>query len=412
MSDVTPARFADVTVVGAGLTGSLVALALAERGAAVQLIEAPGVLAATAFSYAGVPWWSGPAGALGELQAGALRTWQALSLRHGDLGVESCSLALLPDVGEGPLAASHLTTLLPHGPEGTWIEAEALRALEPRLRPRQQSGALLLPYARVALERWSLGLRRALRRLRVHRLQGRVCQLMPVSAGPGTTPVQLRCTDGTLLSCRHVVLCQGASIPELLPSTWLPQLRHSWAGALDLPLADRWRGPLVMALRTLRRQLETSSLAQRTAAWSGPRETPRPADAVILDPGLAPCSAGVRLGQTSSLGLEPTPLQPPDPAQERRRLARVGELLLAEWGPKQLAMARLRQGPVSFTLDGRPLVGPMPRRPGVWVFSGFSGPFAQAVVLAPLLARALDSGRELDAALALQPWRPLMGEQG
>ena len=231
MSDVTPARFADVTVVGAGLTGSLVALALAERGAAVQLIEAPGVLTATAFSYAGVPWWSGPAGALGELQAGALRTWQALSLRHGDLGVESCSLALLPDVGEGPLAASHLTTLLPHGPEGTWIEAEALRALEPRLRPRQQSGALLLPYARVALERWSLGLRRALRRLRVHRLQGRVCQLMPVSAGPGTTPVQLRCTDGTLLSCRHVVLCQGASIPELLPSTWLPQLRHSWAGA-------------------------------------------------------------------------------------------------------------------------------------------------------------------------------------
>ncbi|TGH27818.1 MAG: FAD-binding oxidoreductase [Aphanocapsa feldmannii 277cI] len=291
VSDVTPARFADVTVVGAGLTGSLVALALAERGAAVQLIEAPGVLTATAFSYAGVPWWSGPAGALGELQAGALRTWQALSLRHGDLGVESCSLALLPDVGEGPLAASHLTTLLPHGPEGTWIEAEALRALEPRLRPRQQSGALLLPYARVALERWSLGLRRALRRLRVHRLQGRVCQLMPVSAGPGTTPVQLRCTDGTLLSCRHVVLCQGASIPELLPSTWLPQLRHSWAGALDLPLADRWRGPLVMALRTLRRQLETSSLAQRTAAWSGPRETPRPADAVILDPGLAPCSA-------------------------------------------------------------------------------------------------------------------------
>ena len=36
--------------------------------------------------------------------------------------------------------------------------------------------------------------------------------------------------------------------------------------------------------------------------------------------------------------------------------------------------------------NGLPLVGPVPQAPGLWVFSGFSGAFAQVPVLAPLLA--------------------------
>ena len=41
---------------------------------------------------------------------------------------------------------------------------------------------------------------------------------------------------------------------------------------------------------------------------------------------------------------------------------------------------------MAFCTGGLPLVGPLPGAAGLWVFSGFSGAFAQVPVLAPLLA--------------------------
>ena len=80
-------------------------------------------------------------------------------------------------------------------------------------------------------------------------------------------------------------------------------------------------------------------------------------------------------------------------AQLRPTAALVSHRLRQAWGasgvrwPTALAEAgRFHRVPVAFCSDGLPLVGPIPQAPGLWVFSGFSGAFAQVPVLAPLLA--------------------------
>jgi glycine/D-amino acid oxidase-like deaminating enzyme len=72
-----------ITVVGAGLAGSLLALDLAERGLAVTLIEAGTAAGATSLSYGLLPWSAG-------------RAWRRLQRRHGDLGLRQRWLQLGP----------------------------------------------------------------------------------------------------------------------------------------------------------------------------------------------------------------------------------------------------------------------------------------------------------------------------
>ena len=54
-----------------------------------------------------------------------------------------------------------------------------------------------------------------------------------------------------------------------------------------------------------------------------------------------------------------------------------------------IGSAVLRQAAVAFSSSGAPLVGPVEDAPGLWLFTGFSGGFAQVPVLAPLLAQRL-----------------------
>ena len=63
-----------ISVVGAGLAGSLLALELAKRGCKVRLIDADTSSNATALSYGLMPW-------------SAAAPWRRLQRRHGDLGL-------------------------------------------------------------------------------------------------------------------------------------------------------------------------------------------------------------------------------------------------------------------------------------------------------------------------------------
>jgi glycine/D-amino acid oxidase-like deaminating enzyme len=59
-----------------------------------------------------------------------------------------------------------------------------------------------------------------------------------------------------------------------------------------------------------------------------------------------------------------------------------------------IGSAVLRQAAVAFSSNGAPLVGPVEDAPGLWLFTGFSGAFAQVPVLAPLLAQRLAGPRQ------------------
>ena len=81
-------------LLGAGLSGGLLALALAELGVEVELAGGSLADSATGCSYGGVPWWAGAANPLGELLATAPRRWDQLQQRHGDLGLRPAQLWL------------------------------------------------------------------------------------------------------------------------------------------------------------------------------------------------------------------------------------------------------------------------------------------------------------------------------
>ncbi|WP_255010578.1 FAD-dependent oxidoreductase [Cyanobium sp. ATX 6F1] len=331
-------------VIGGGLAGGLLALALAERGAAVTVLSGPGPWA-TDLSYGGVPWWAGPPGPIGALMATAPDCWQALERRHGPLGWCPCALLL-------------------HGPGGS-LERH--------------------PYARLDGEHFARALPAALERAGVTTHSGRATGLRPKAGGgwevtlAGPAP-----REAGSLNADQVVLAAGAGNLALWPAL-AGRLLVSWAGVLQadrLPPAAAlpWHGAsgpetdaIVMPLVGQRQALEARAPTLTAEEW-------------VVDAGLAPRGEGLLLGQTTLVrpggGLgeppEPTPLE----AALRAELARY-------WPALAALPARFLQVPVSFTASGRPLVEPIPGSPGLWVFSGFSGPFALVPPLAPLLAAAL-----------------------
>ena len=93
-----PSGAAGVVIVGGGLAGSLLALALREQGAAVELIDAAPaaeLCTATEISYGAMPGWPLLNTPLARLAAGASRRWRGLQRRHGELGWRPQQLRLL-----------------------------------------------------------------------------------------------------------------------------------------------------------------------------------------------------------------------------------------------------------------------------------------------------------------------------
>lgn len=328
-----PAAAAGVLIVGGGLAGGLLALELASRGARVLVLDPqPGVLApsATAWSYGVIPGW--------PLAVGASRCWRALQRRHGDLGWRPVRARLL-----GAPAAPALLARLGVLPLAQVDAAVLLRRLPAVLAA---AGVQLLPAAALRLE--------------------------PVAAG-----WCVALADGSRLQADQVVLAAGAACRSLWPSL-PPTLQRSWAGVLQLP--GRPRPALLLPGRFSRLALERRSAALHAPAW-------------VVDGGLVPRSGDALLGQLSWIA----------PAADLQAAAAGPEPALAEaWlrdalaGADPALAAALRDGngvyrqvAVAFCRDGHPLATAVDGAPGLWVFSGFSGGFAQVPLLAPQLAAAI-----------------------
>jgi glycine/D-amino acid oxidase-like deaminating enzyme len=168
---VTVSAPADVVIVGAGVAGGLLALALRELGASVTVVDSPainGLCSASELSYGALPGWPLAQTPLARLAAGASKRWRLLQERHGDFAQVDSAV---------------LTARLPL----------ALAAAGVRCKT------------------------------------GRVERLEP-QAGAGW---ELTLSDGSSLPAAQLVLAAGAHCRQLWPA--LPQrLRSSWAAALQL----------------------------------------------------------------------------------------------------------------------------------------------------------------------------------
>ena len=313
-------------IVGGGLAGGLLALALRERGVDVFLIAGQQP-SATEWSYGVIPGWPLGTSALAIRSAKAAGLWRDLQRRYGDLGWSSARIHLH---GGKPWAR-----LLPL--PGSQVDSARFHARLPELL--KQAGVRYVCAEALSLERQ----------------QGEWL---------------VRCSDGSAHSSPQAVLAAGAGCRSLWPA-WPEALRSSWAGVLELPHAP----PHGLRLPA---QFQRPAMERSSAELQAPR--------TVVDAGLVPRGAGALLGQVSSFapGLS---LQDPPPAleQELRQAIAASGLPkgLAE------APGRWHQVPVAFSRTGIPLAGPLADAPGLFGFSGFSGGFALVPVLAPLLAEVL-----------------------
>jgi glycine/D-amino acid oxidase-like deaminating enzyme len=347
---VTAPATVGVVIVGGGLAGSLLALALRERGTAVTVVEAQpmapsgggtGFSSATAISYGALPGWPLATTPLARLAAGASRHWRRLQTRHGDLG---------------------------------WR----------RLRLRLQGGPAWwpLPFAQVDTAVLAARLPGALESAGVTRRIAGVEQLLALPA-PGWS---LQLGDGTSLEARQVVLAAGAGCRQLWPG--LPEgLRSSWAAVLEFPPS-----PLIQGRQAawLPARFGRVALERRAADLSQPEW--------LVDGGLVPRGDGALLGQHTLVrpGLELGTPPPAGVVEEQLRRCLADQAWAAALAPLP---GRLLQAPVAFCTQGLPLVGPVADAAGLWLFSGFSAGFSQVPVLAPVVAEALvGSGDRADAA--------------
>ena len=343
---------ADVVIVGGGVAGGVLALALRELSASVTVVDAPAqdavqassrtqVCSASALSYGALPGWPLAPTPLARMAAGASKHWRRLQGRHGALGWRPCRLRV-------------------HG------AAAGLRAV---------SAWWPLPFAQVDSAVLMARLPLILAAAGVTCRSARVEQL---NREP-TAGWMLHLSDDTSLRAPQLVLAAGAHCRHLWPA--LPsRLRSSWAAALELP---SYPAVLGSAAAWLPLSFGRVGLERRAASLSQPEW--------LVDGGLVPWAAGALLGQHTLVrpGLE---LGAPPPPVEVERQLRQG-LEAQSWGASLAALpGGLRQAAVSFCSQGVPLVGALPEAPGLWVFTGFSAGFSQVPVLAPLVAQALVSG--------------------
>jgi len=338
---------AGVVIVGGGLAGSLLALALRDQGTAVTLIDPPvesGAVSGSAseISYGALPGWPLAPTPLARLAAHGHPGWRQLQQRHGALGWRPQRLQL-------------------HG------ERAVLSVVSGWLPFSQVDTAVLMARLPVLLAAAGVQLRAT-----------RVQSLAPAPAGEGW---DLSLDDGATFRALCVVLAAGAGCRTLWPA--LPErLRSSWAAVLELPAFPAALGRAVAWLpqRFTRVELERRAATLGQEQW-------------VVDPGLVPRGSGALLGQLSLIRPGCALEQPPLPAHSEDQL-RSG-LASDPWGTAWARQpGRLRQAPVAFCSGGAPLVGPVPQVRGLWVFSGFSAGFAQVPVLAPLFAQRLAAAPE------------------
>lgn len=342
----------DVVVVGGGVIGGAVALALAERGAAVTLVEAGRVGRGASRAAAGVlaPEWSGDdPPALTELADASLALWPGwaagvedrsgvgLNFRRDGL----LNLWLDPDAPDLP---PELATSPPPCPEGRAerLSAAEVRRLEPGLTGPVLGGVLYRDDAQVDNPR----LAPALVRLAAD-LGARVVTGAPVSAllGSGGRCTGVRTAGGETIPAGAVVLAAGA---------WSGLVAD--ASGVALPV-EPWRGQMLAfdtPARFVRRMVFCGELVL----------VPRPHGPLVVGTTLEKVGFDSRV---TLAGLHQIT------ARADRVAPGLGALpLIASW-------AGLRPG----TPDKLPYLGPVPGRDGLFAATGHG---RKGLILAPITA--------------------------
>ena len=376
----------DWIVVGNGLAGAALSYELQKQGLSVLLLDPALGRSATRYSYGGIAYWSGSTDLMRQLCQEGIDIHRQLSAEL-DADTEFRELDLLltvaPDRAPNQVAALYAQMAIL--PQILSIEAACER--EPLLNPDAVSGVLCLPHGHLSPEAIMTAYNQAFLRL------GGKLQVAAVTGLEGTAQqVTGVTTASNRYSAAHVAICAGAISRMLLRSAGIScPLYFTQAELIETaPVALKLR-TLVMPAELQRFAMEAEAGAvERAALWDKTEHELLPA---ILDAGVVQLADGrLRMGQLSRVTSDLEPAVDAIASEQALRQA-VGQILPA----LQSLPGQWCRTQVAFSGDRLPLVGALPGRTGLYLFSGFSNPFA----ILPPIARRFAAAQVATPALRL-----------
>ncbi|MBW4520575.1 MAG: FAD-binding oxidoreductase [Scytolyngbya sp. HA4215-MV1] len=364
----------DWIVVGAGITGLALAYELAKQGFVVLQVEQHAKLqGATRFGYGGIGYWAGTTDLTRQLCAEGIARHRGLSdeLGHCTQFRElDLVLTIAPDQDPAAIAATYQTVALsPH-----WLSGSEACVLEPLLNPAAIAGAFTVKHGHIDLSATAQAYQQAIQRFGGTRVVEPMVDLIQVD-----DRITGIITPHHTYEANCVAICTGGISRALLKAAGVSvPLYFTHAELIETPPVDLSLRTLVMPATTQRFQLEQDA-TQVDALWDEPGHEPAPP---ILDAGAIQFLDGsLRMGQISRALTDPNAKIDPVQSEAEIRTS-IGKVL----PDLQNLPGTWHHCLIGFSRDTLPLVGAIPRKLGLFVFSGFSNPLAIVPAIAQRFA--------------------------
>ncbi|WP_017315274.1 NAD(P)/FAD-dependent oxidoreductase [Mastigocladopsis repens] len=358
----------DWIVVGAGITGATLAYELAKGGCKVLLLEQDATPQnATRYSYGGLAFWSGTTPLTCQLYDEGIARHRILS-QELDTDTEFRELDLLltisTDADPKAVATSYTRFAIPP----KLLNIKEACELEPLLNQEAIAGALTVKHGHIHPEKTTQAYIEAFVRAGGEMEITQVLQIL--HRGVKTTK--------EVYYSANTVICAGGLSRQLLKSSGIfTKLYFTHAEMIETPPVDVQLRTLVMPANLRRFQLEADSTKNDDQLWEQPGLELVPS---ILDAGAVQFRDGsFRFGQVSRALTDP--YAKIDSKQSEASLRASIRKILPKLGNLPGTWHHCL---VSFSHDALPLIGLIPEREGVHVFSGFSNPL---VIVPPLAQR-------------------------
>jgi glycine/D-amino acid oxidase-like deaminating enzyme len=392
----------DWIVVGGGIAGSSVGYELANAGFSVLLLQNAMPASATRYSYGGIAYWSGATPLTQQLCQEAIDLHRNLSAElDGDTQFRELDLLLTIAADRDPAAIAALYQNVALPPR--LISAADAVELEPMLKRGAIAAALQGRHGHVSPDLMVQSYQRAIIRLGSKIQFGQVIKLIGDKRDQHPRIAGVVTTEQTYAAA-NVIIAAGAMSRALLKLAHIPvRLYFTQAELLETPSLDLHLSTLVMPAELKRFQMEAEAgLDETDDLWD---QTDHEITPPVLDAGVVQFKDGsLRIGQISRTLTDPAAQV--DAAQSEAELrAGIGQILPAlKDVPGQWCSCL-----VSFSGDRLPLVGALPDTEGLYIFAGFSNPFALMPPLSRRFARSM-TGQEDAIVAQLAPSRFVQSE--
>ena len=353
----------DAIVIGNGLAGAALSYELAKAGQSVLLVDDGNPDSGTRYSYGGIGYWAGTTELTTALfQAGLARHQELPEELGADTQLRELNLLLTVDQGADVDELTRAYSTFNTPPQ--FVSAQDVCEIEPCLSPNTIAGAFLTPHAHVNPLSVVVAYNQAFRQLGGHHNLSTATRLVKV--GNRVTGIT---TESQAYPAGIVIVSAGAYSLKLLESVGVKvPLYFTHAETVETAPLDFEVRSLIMPATNARFEME-SQAGKFDAQWSQPNHQIMPP---VLEAGVIQMAdKTARIGQISRFHTSYAP--PAGVSESKQKILSA----IAQKIPKlKTVSGSWRHCLVSFTQDGLPLLGPVPKVEGLHLFSGFTGPFA------------------------------------